>query len=148
MNIRKSLVVCFSSSNFTRIRALFERSQWARDPEWVIANAIDLSRSLCYDFMVGLLVCSLLEAWEVDLLAVLARTADWSWRHDAPCWNYTRAARLRTAIPRSKRRSWKQHGDGEKLRAIRAKEKDYLRSFWARIATRLETGTQALAAVG
>jgi len=148
MSIRKSLVVCFSSAHFTRIRALFEQSHWSRDPEWVIVHAIDLSRSLGRDFTIGLLVCSMLDPWEVDLLAVLVRTADWSWRHDQPCWNYSRAARLRTAIPRTERRNWKQRGDGPKLKERRSKEREHLRLFWEALAPRLEADTQTLAAVG
>ena len=147
MSLRRSLVICFSSAHFTKIRSLMERSQWARDPEWVLVNAIDLSRRLGRDFTVGLLVCSILEPHEVDLLAVLVRTHDWSWRHNQPHWNFSRAARLRTAIPRTERRTWKERGDGPKLRAVRLKERERLRSLWNTLEQKLASDTQHLAAV-
>lgn len=145
MSLRRSLVICFSSAHFTKIRALMERSQWARDPEWVIVNAIDLSARLGHDFTVGLLVCSALEPAEVDLIAVLARTCVWSWRHDQPCWDFSRAARLRTAIPRADRRTWKERGDGPKLQQARLRERERLRALWARLEQRLEANTAHLA---
>lgn len=148
MSIRRSLVVCFSSAHFTRIRALFEQSHWSRDPEWVIVNAIDLSRSLGRDFTIGLLVCSMLEPWEVDLLAVLVRTCVWSWRDDVPRWDLARAARLRTAIPRTDRRTWKERGDGPKLQQVRLRERERLRALWARLEQRLEATTACLAGRG
>lgn len=148
MSIRRSLVVCFSSAHFTRIRALFEQSQWARDPEWVIVNAIDLSARLGHDFTVGLLVCSALEPSEVDLIAVLARTCVWSWRDDVPRWDLARAARLRTAIPRTDRRTWKERGDGPKLQQVRLRERERLRALWARLEQRLEATTACLAERG
>ena len=147
MSLRRSLVICFSSAHFTKIRSLMERSQWARDPEWVLVNAIDLSRRLGRDFTVGLLVCSILEPHEVDLLAVLVRTCVWTWCDNVPRWDFARAARLRTAIPRRERRSWKERGDGPKLRAVRLKERERLRSLWQSIEPRLEQTTRTLAAV-
>ena len=147
MSLRRSLVICFSSAHFTKIRSLMERSQWARDPEWVLVNAIDLSRKLGRDFTVGLLVCSILEPHEVDLLAVLVRTHQWGFRDDVPHWNFSRAARLRTAIPRNERRTWKERGDGPKLKALRLKERERLRALWMMLEPRLEAKTQHLAAV-
>lgn len=148
MSLRRSLVICFSSAHFTKIRALMERSQWARDPEWVIVNAIDLSARLGRDFTVGLLVCSALDPSEVDLIAVLTRTCVWSWRHDQPCWDYARAARLRTAIPRTDRRTWKERGDGPKLQQVRLRERERLRALWVMLEKRLEANTTHLAERG
>jgi hypothetical protein len=148
MSLRRSLVICFSSAHFTKIRALLERSQWARDPEWVIVNAIDLSARLGHDFTVGLLVCSALEPSEVDLIAVLARTCVWTWRDDVPRWDLARAARLRTAIPRTDRRTWKDRGDGPRLQQLRLRERERLRALWARLEQRLEATTACLAERG
>lgn len=148
MSLRRSLVICFSSAHFTKIRALLERSQWARDPEWVMVNAIDLSTRLGHDFTVGLLVCSALEPSEVDLIAVLARTCVWTWRDNVPRWDLSRAARLRTAIPRTDRRTWKERGDGPRLQQVRLRERERLRALWARLEQRLEATTACLAERG
>jgi hypothetical protein len=147
INVKRCLVWCFSAERFTKVLSLMRRSQYAKDPEYVLMRALDLQRHLGTEFTVGLYICSHLTDAELDLLTLLVRCHDWSWRQKTPQWRYQRAAQQRTAIGRRFRRTWKDSAELDAIKKLRKLEAERLKKWWHDLQPRLEGYTEQVLAV-
>lgn len=134
-NLNRILVFCLNDPTFTGLHCLIQRCQYARDPERFLISALDASSGVNEIWGIGLYLLSHLDEDEVDLVAILVRTANCP--RGVPTWRYDRAALASLRWRSSEVRSWKEQGMGPRLLQKRAQQEFHLRARWERIRWRL-----------
>lgn len=134
-NPRRVLVSCFNDTRFTEVFALLRLTQFARDPETLLARALDASAKADRVMALGLYILAHLSEKETDVIAVLCRTANFP--RGVPTWRYERAATTLARWRVSDDLGWKAPRMGEAQRRLRAQRAAQMREVWGKLEARI-----------